>query len=239
MSDNDTEPKATPDREPVYAWLPPIVLKFLVLGAFVFVLYQAIVGLGTRELDTNRTWVVIATLFGLLLLLGVDRLTGLRLSPKGVEATLAEAKAHALKQVENLEDAEVAEAAKSQIRQAGSAQEVEGALALAMELNVNRVVSRAQEAIQQRRKLYVRYQSSPNEDPRTFLVAPLDIKPGSTPATRTRDYLWVYHYEADRVMSLLLKRILSAELSEETFDPAEIVAKWGEHEQEWNVPRDW
>lgn len=239
MSDGDTKPKTTPGREPVYAWLPPILLKFLVLGAFVFVLYEATIGLGTQELDTARTWIVIAALFGLLLLLGVDRLTALKVSPKGVEATLAETKAQALKQVENLEDKEVAEAAMAQIRDAASPEEVEGALALAMELNVNRVVTRAHEAIRGKRKLYVRYQSDPAEDAKTFLVAPLDIKPGATAATRARDYLWVYHYEAERVMSLLLKHILSAEISEETFDPTEIVAKWEDRERKWNIPRDW
>ena len=239
MSSDDQEPRTTADRQPIYTWLPPIILKFLVLAAFVFVLYEALIGLGSQELDIARTWVIIAGLAGLLLLLGIDRLTGLKVSPQGLEATLAEAKAQALKQVEELEDDEVAEAAKSQIRQAGSAEEVEGALGLVMELNVNRVVRRVREAIQQKRKLYVRYQSGPDEDPRTFLVAPLDIKPGATPATQARDYLWVYHYEAGRVMSLLLKRVLSAEISEETFDPAQIMAKWGEQEEEWNVPRDW
>ncbi|MEJ2210793.1 MAG: WYL domain-containing protein [Anaerolineae bacterium] len=239
MSSDDQQPKASAQDQPIYAWLPPLVLKFLVLGAFVFVLYEALIGLGSQELSSGRTWVIVAGLGGLLLLLGIDRLTGLRVSPQGLEATLAEAKAQALKQVAELEDKEVIEAAQSQIRQAGSREEVEGALGLAMELNVNRVVRRARQAIRQKRKLYVRYQSSPDEDPKTFLVAPLDIKPGATPATQARDYLWVYHYEAGRVMSLLLKRVLSAEISEETFDPAEIVARWDEQDQDWNVPRDW
>ncbi|NIO69996.1 MAG: hypothetical protein GTN71_13460, partial [Anaerolineae bacterium] len=77
-------------------WLPTVALKFLVFLAFAFVLFEATVGLGERDLSGNRVWVIVAGMAGLLLLLAVDRLTGLKVSPGGVEATLAQAQAQAL-----------------------------------------------------------------------------------------------------------------------------------------------
>jgi predicted DNA-binding transcriptional regulator YafY len=227
------------EKQPPHVWLPGVVLKFLVFLAFAFVLFEATVGLGERDLSSNRVWVVIAGMMGLLLLLAVDRLTTLRVSPTGVEATLAQAQARALEEVGALEDQEVAETARAQILQAESPDQVQAAMAMAVELNVNRVMERVKQAISQRRKVYVRYRPDPQGPVETYLVAPLDVKPGKTPATRANDYLWVYSYEHESVISLRLGRVLGVELSEETFDPAELMADWKKKEPEWNVPRDW
>lgn len=223
----------------LYAWLPAFVLKLLVFSAFAFVIFQATVGLGEQELGANRMWIVMASLFGLLLLLGVDRLSTLRLSPGGVEATLTEVKARALEEVEALEDPELAEALEAQILRSESRDQVQAAAALATELNVGRAVKRIRQAIRERRKVYVRYRIEPEGAIETYPVAPLDIKPGRTPASRVNDYLWVHSYEHDRVISLRLGRVVSVELSEETFDPGALMADWEEREREWNVPRDW
>jgi len=220
-------------------WLPTVALKFLVFLAFAFVLFEAMVGLGEQDLSSSRVWVIIAGMAGLLLLLAIDRLTGLRVTPGGVEATLAQAQAQALGEVGALEDQEVAEAARAQILQAESPAQVQAAMAIATELNVNRVVERVKQAINQKRQVYVRYQPDPQGPVETYLVACLDIKPGKTPATRANDYLWVYSYEHESVISLRLGRVLGIELSEETFDPAELMADWKKKEPEWNVPRDW
>lgn len=72
-----------------------------------------------------------------------------------------------------------------------------------------------------------------------YQVAPLDIKPGKTPATRANDYLWMHSYDHGSTLSLRLERVLGVELSEETFEPAELMAGWEDKEPEWNVPRDW
>ena len=225
--------------QPLHVWLPTVVLKFLVFLAFAFVLFEATVGMGEQDLSGNRVWVVIAGMMGLLLLLGVDRLTALRVTPGGVEATLAQAQAQALEEVGALEDQEVTETARAQILRAESPAQVEAARAMAVELNVNRVMERVKQAIHQKRKLYVRYKPDPEAPVEAYLVAPFDVKPGKTPATRANDYLWVYSYEHGHVISLRLGRVLGVELSEETFDPAELMADWKQKEPEWNVPRDW
>jgi hypothetical protein len=122
--------------QPLHQWLPSVLLKFLVFLAFAFVLYEATVGLGDRDLGRSRTWVVIAGMFGLLLLLAVDRLTELRVSPRGVEATLFQAQAEALQEIGAMEDPDVVQAAQAQVLQAESPEQVERALATAVELNV-------------------------------------------------------------------------------------------------------
>jgi predicted DNA-binding transcriptional regulator YafY len=226
-------------EQPLHLWLPTVVLKFLVFLVFAFVLFEAAVGLGERDLSSNRVWIVIAGMMGLLLLLAIDRLTTLRVSPTGVEAMLAQVQAQALEEVGDLEDQEVAETARAQILQAESPAQVQAAMAMAVELNVNRVMERVKQAIHQKRKVYVRYRSDPQGPVETYQVACLDIKPGKTPATRSNDYLWVYSYEHESVISLRLGRVLGVELSEETFDPVELMAEWKQKEPGWNVPRDW
>ncbi|MFB0533752.1 MAG: WYL domain-containing protein [Anaerolineae bacterium] len=225
--------------QPLHVWLPTMVLKFLVFLAFAFVLFAATVGLGERDLSSSRVWVIIAGMMGLLLLLAVDRLTALKVSPTGVEATLAQVKAQALGEMSDIENREAAEAARAQILQAESPAQVEAARAMAVELNVNRVMERVKQAIAQKRKVYVRYRPDPQGPVETYQVACLDVKAGKTLATRANDYLWVYSYEHESVISLRLGRVLGVELSEETFDPAELMADWKKKEPEWNLPREW
>jgi predicted DNA-binding transcriptional regulator YafY len=220
-------------------WLPTVALKFLVFLTFAFVLFEATVGLGEQDLSSSRVWVIVAGMAGLLLLLAVDRLTGLKVSPSGVEATLAQVKAQALGEMNEIEDREAAEAARAQILQAKSPAQVKTAMAMAVELNVNRVMERVKQAISQKRKVYIRYRSDPQGPVETYQVACLDVKPGRTPTTRANDYLWVYSYEHESVISLRLGQVLGVELSEETFDPVGLMADWKQKDPEWNVPRDW
>jgi len=225
-------------EEPLREWLPMVVLKFLVFLAFAFVLFESTVGLGERNLGSGRAWVTIAGMMGLLLLLGVDRLVSLRFTASGVEATLAESKSQALDEVGVLEDQEVAAAARAQILEARSPDQVEGALALAIELNVHRVLARVKEAIQKKRKAYVRYRPDPQASVETYQIACLDVKSGKTHATRANDYLWAYSYDHERIVSLRLGRVVGLELCEEGFDPAELMADW-KKEPKWNLPREW
>jgi len=105
------------------------------------------VGLGEGDLSAGRARVTVAGMMGLLLLLGVDRMIALRFTASGVEATLARSQSEALDEVGALEDQEVAEAARVQILEARGPDQVEGALALAIELNVHRVLTRVKAAI--------------------------------------------------------------------------------------------
>jgi len=230
--------KSDRQTQPLHVWLLT-VLKFLVFLAFAFVLYKATLGLGERDLTSNRAWVIVAGMAGLLLLLAVDRLTGLKVSPTGMEATLAETKVHAIEELDAMEDREAAEKARPQVLQAKNPEQVQTAMAVAVELNVSRVVGRVKDAIQNKRKCYVRYKRDPEKPVEKYLVAPLDIKPGETPATQSNDYLWVHSYETGGTRRLRLDRVMKVDVTEETFDPAEVMASWKDKEPEWNVAREW
>jgi len=229
--------KSDQEKQPLRDW-PPIVLKFLVFLAFAFVLFEATVGLGEQDLTASRAAVVIAGLGGLLLLLNIDRLTGLKFSASGVEATLSEAQALALEEVGALDDPEVAEAARAQILQAKSPDQVQAAMEKAVKLNVTRTLELVKDAIQNKHKCYVRYRPDPTEPVKSYYVAPLDVKPGKTAATQSNDYLWAHSYEHEDIVSLRLDRVLGIEQSEETFDPAEVMAGW-KKEPQWNLVREW
>ena len=227
-----------PDRrQSLLAGLLTVLLKLFVFAALAFVLYEATVVHGSPALSASWTWVIIADMACMLLLLAVDRLTELRVTPRGLEARLAEAQSQALEEVDAMEDPQVAQAARRQILQAKSAEQVKDVVAMAIELNVSQVVDRVQEAICQKRRVYVRYRPDAEVPIQTYEVAPLDIKRGKTGATRTNDYLWVHSFEHGHILSLRLERVLSAEISEETFVPDEILADW--QEREWNVLREW
>ncbi len=227
------------DRRSLQVWLPPLILKFLVFLVFAFVLFEATVGLGANDLPENRVWVIVTGLAGLLLLLAIDRLTELRISPGGLEATLREKKAQALEEVGTLDSPEVAEVARRQILEAESPDQIEAATAMAIDLNVQRVVESVKRAIRETRKCYVRYRPRPEAPLRTYYVAPLDIRPGQSAGRRAKDYLWAHSYGHDRTVSLRLDRVRGVELGDERFDPQSLMAGWEEPETEWNVSRDW
>lgn len=224
--------------QPLRTWLPKVVLTFLVFLTLLFVVYQTTVGLD-RDLGPNNRWVLIVALVLLVLLPVVDRVEEIRISPTGFEARLGETKAQALATVDQIENSEAAQAARGQIIQAKNPDQVKAAVKMAVELNVSQVLETVKQAIRQRRKTYVRYKPDPEAPTETYLVAPLDVKPGKTPRTRANDYLWVYSYEHQNVISLRLGRVMGVEVSEETFDPTELMADWKDKEPEWNIPREW
>jgi hypothetical protein len=230
-----------PDQkgQTLHEWLPKVILTFLVFLTLVFVVYQTTIGMDERDLGERSMWALVVALVLLVLLPVVDRIQEISVSPIGFEAKLSESQADALEQVGALGNPEVAEAARAQILQAKSPDQVQAAMATAVELNVSQVVERVKEAIHGKRRCYVRYRPDPKEPLETYHVAPLDIKPGKTPATRANDYLWVYSYEHEGIVSLRLGRVMGVELSEETFDPAGLMVGWKSKEPEWNVAREW
>ena len=224
-------------KKPLHAWLPKVILTFLVFGALFFVVYQVTGGMSS-DLGNNSVWVLIVAMALLVLLPVVDRIQTLSLSPTGFEATMTEAQAKAIKEVGAMvEDPKAAEVAQAQILQATNPEQVKAAVDQAVELNVTRTVDVITEAIQNKHKCYVRYRPVPDEPVQSYHVAPLDIKKGKSAATKANDYLWAYSYEHESVVSLRLDRVIGVETSEETFDPAEVTTPG--KEQEWNVPRKW
>ena len=231
--------QADQTQEPRHVWMFSVALKLLVFLAFAFVIFEAL-RLGEQELDTNRLWAIIAGMVGLVLLLTIDRLRELRVSPTGgFEATLDEAKTSALEEIDGLDHPVAKEAAAAQILQAKSAEQIEAVRAMAIKLNVSQVMDRVREAIRLKRKLFIRYRPEGEKTERTYSASPLDIKPGTSQATKGNDYLWIYFDEENNTVSLRLDRVLGVELSEETFDPKEMLKSWKDKAPEWNLPRDW
>lgn len=225
------------ERQPLHVWLPKTLLTFLVFLALVFVIYRMTGGMA-GDLGDKSLWALLVAMVLLVLLPVVDRIQTITISPTGFEAKLAQIQAEAIKEVGAMvEDPEVAEAAQQQILQAASPEQVQAAVAEAVRLNVTRTVDTLQDAIRRKRKCYVRYRPMPDEPVQSYYVAPLDIKPGKTAATRTNDYLWAYSYEHESLLSLRLDRVVGVELSEEGFDPAEVLAPG--KQPVWNVPREW
>jgi hypothetical protein len=231
--------KKTPDKEPVHDWLPVLVLKFFVFLVFTFVIAGAMVAMLLGELSSNLMWLIIAGMVALLLLLAIDRLTSLKVGPTGVEAELTQAQAKGLQTIGALDDREAVDEAQAKILEAKDSQQVQAAVAQAVELNVTRLVQRVEEAIRQKRRLFVNYRPDPEAPIQSYLVAPLDIKPGKSEVTRTTDYLWVYSYDHESILSLILGRVVGVELSEQSFDPTEIMADWKNKSPAWNVEREW
>jgi|GEM_PF-1993730 len=226
-------------EEPRHIWMFSASLKFLVFVVFAFVIFEAL-RQGERTLETTRLWAVIAGMVGLVLLLTIDRLRELRVSPTGgFEATLTEAKASALEEIEGLDHPVAKETAATQILQAKSTEQVEAVRAMAIKLNIGQVMERVKEAIRLKRKIFIRYRPETQEGERTYSASPLDIKPGTSQATKAHDYLWLHLDERDDPISLRMDRVLGVELSEETFDPADIMKSSKDKLPEWNVPRDW
>lgn len=224
-------------KQPVHTWLPKVLLTFLVFGALLFVVYQVTGGM-TEDLGDKSMWALLVAMVLLVLLPVVDRIQTLSLSPTGFEATMTEAQAKAIKEVSAMvEDPQAAEVAQAQILQATNTEEVKAAVAQAVELNVTRTVDVITEAIRSKHKCYVRYRPVPDESVQSYHVAPLDIRTGKSAATKAYDYLWAYSYEHESIVSLRLDRVIGVELSEETFDPAEVTTPG--KEQTWNVDREW
>ncbi|MFL7794600.1 MAG: WYL domain-containing protein [Anaerolineae bacterium] len=224
-------------KQPVYTWLPKVILTFLVFGTLFFVVYQVTGGM-TADLGDKSMWALLVAMALLVLLPVVDRIQSISLSPTGFEAKLSETQAKAIKEVGAMvEDPKAAEVAQAQILQAQSADQVQAAVAEAVKLNVTRTVDTVREAIQKKRKCYVRYRPVPDEPVQSYYAAPLDIKPGKSAATKANDYLWAYSYEHESVVSLRLDRVIGVEMSEEVFDPAEVTTPG--KEPEWNVAREW
>ena len=218
-------------------WMLTVLLKFLVFAAYAFVLVAILLGMGAGDLSSQQAWVVVACLFGLLLLLAIDRLQELSIKPTGVEARLTEIKARALETVQEIEDPQVRWEALDQIAQAQNAQEVQTAKAQAVELNSDKVKRLIIEAIRETRMLYVRYRPSPEEEVEIYLCAPLDISSGKTDKTRGFDYFWAYSFERDRPLSFRLDRILGVDIDDEPFNPVQATKDF--KTKEWNIPRDW
>jgi len=93
------------------------------------------------------------------------------------------------------------------------------------------------EAIQQRRKVNIRFYSRPDHGDLDRVCAPLDYGPGDVPPDRLNRY-WLWDY-ADTTgtptLGLVPEQIVDVRMLGEVFDPAD-VAGWT---APWSIPRTW
>lgn len=99
-------------------------------------------------------------------------------------------------------------------------------------------VKRFHQAIQERRKVKVRYRSA--KGMRQYTLIPLDVKGGRTERTKKNRYMWGYSEKSQRVLCLRLERVLHVTSQSETFEPAELGQQsWPGKKIAWNLPREW
>jgi hypothetical protein len=99
-------------------------------------------------------------------------------------------------------------------------------------------VKQFHQAIQQKRKVSVRYRSP--KGMRKYILVPLDVKAGRTGQARKNKYMWGYSENAQAPISLRLDRVLAVkQLDEASFDPADLAKVWEGKKVEWSLPRDW
>lgn len=73
-------------------------------------------------------------------------------------------------------------------------------------------------------------------------VAPIDVRPGDTPATAKTLYLWAWCFAEGKPETHTLTRIRRATRTGDTFDGGRILSQWVEQwplPDRWVVPRSW
>lgn len=99
-------------------------------------------------------------------------------------------------------------------------------------------VKQFHQAIQQKRKVSVRYRSP--KGMRKYILVPLDVKAGRTGQARRNKYMWGYSENAQAPISLRLDRVLGVkQLDEASFDPVDLAKVWEGKKVGWNLPREW
>jgi len=93
------------------------------------------------------------------------------------------------------------------------------------------------DAIQQKKKVSVRFYSKPDSGVVDRVCAPMDYGPdGTVQDGLNRYWLWdETNTTGDRTLGLLPKQILEMSVLGSIFDPAE----FGVRPSPWSVPRDW
>lgn len=94
--------------------------------------------------------------------------------------------------------------------------------------------------IQTKIRIRLRFFSKEDQGELTRMCAPMDFGPSRRAKNQDdRYHSWDYESDTERhTLSLLPEQIISIELTDELFDPAEFVT-WSTSTSQWFVPRDW
>jgi len=93
------------------------------------------------------------------------------------------------------------------------------------------------EAIQEKRKVSVRFYSKPDSGLLDRVCAPMDYGPGDGMQDGLNRY-WLWDYAANtdsHVLGLVPQQIVELQVLGEVFDPAE----FGVRPSPWSIPREW
>lgn len=105
-------------------------------------------------------------------------------------------------------------------------------------MNLKQYIVTIAEAIQSTRKILLTFKTKDNRI-LTRTCAPLDIAPSKRAKIKFyKFHLWDYDSTNPHVLSIMPDQIIEMKLTEDTFNPEEIVT-WDIMKSPWNVKRNW
>ena len=98
------------------------------------------------------------------------------------------------------------------------------------------------QAIQEQKKVVIRYQSAGNV--RAATVVPIDVKRGTTEKSQQNRYMWCYFEKRDLSLPLKLANVVEVRGSDESVDLKALAksSRWWKtklKKKDWTLPRDW
>jgi hypothetical protein len=94
------------------------------------------------------------------------------------------------------------------------------------------------QAIQEQRRVTIQYQG-PGKTVTWADLIPLDIKGGLAAGSKYRRKYWVFSEKRRLPLPLDLGRVVSVEISANSFEPTELETKWGRKNRGYTLPRPW
>ena len=108
---------------------------------------------------------------------------------------------------------------------------------------MERIRDALEEAIERRVRVQLLYDRQRDGVTSLHVVAPLDIRPGDTPRTTGRMYLWAWCFAESKPETHLLNRVRAVSPTGEAFDTDDILERWVRagwpSPEPWVTPREW
>lgn len=97
-------------------------------------------------------------------------------------------------------------------------------------------------AIRDRRVVRLAYARQTDGVLSLHYIAPIDLRFGETPRTRSTTYLWAFCLDEDKLETHLVDRIRKVDRTNRHFSPADLLREWPDNwprPPEWRIPREW
>ncbi len=213
-------PKEKPGPDRPLNWMTKALL-FLIYLPFAYAFIHIIVTASDGDFTASQVVVLGLLIFGMIVLLVSERLVELRFSRDGVIASMAPLKADVLANIPYLtEDPDIAETVSKEVVQAQNVREVKSAVEKARGLNITKNLKIAEQAIQEKKKVFIRYRPVDDSEIKNYLEIPVDLKPGDTVKSAPYDYFVTYSEEDGHPKTFRVDRIISLAISDQSFDRA-------------------